>query len=153
MKRAKLNFLVDAMAFVMFVCLLSTGFLLRYQLPPLSGGMEGVGHGRGALERQISLLWGWTRHEWGAIHFWIACALMAVLAFHLFLHWRWIVCMVQGKQTNASGGRLALGVVGLIAVVLLAAAPLMSPSESMPRRQLQEERTQTDATTDQGSLP
>ena len=62
---------------------------------------------------------------------------MGVLAVHLLLHWKWIVCVLRGKpHADVSGGRFALGIAGLIAVALLAAAPLMTPAQTAPRSQL-----------------
>jgi hypothetical protein len=112
MKRTTLNLSVDAAAFVV---LASTGVLVRYVLPPGSG--------------RRSQVWGLDRHEWGTIHFWIAAAFLAVLAIHLVLHWRWITAVIAGKRSDASGARFGLGAVGLLAVVALAFAPLVSPVE------------------------
>jgi hypothetical protein len=133
MKRPKLNFLIDAAAFVAFLALLSTGLLMRYQLPPGSGGLEARGGGPGAESRLVMLLWGWTRHDWGDVHFWVAVMLVAILALHLFLHWRWIVCMVRGTPSEASGWRFGLGLASLVTLVLLAAAPLLAPTQQMTR--------------------
>jgi hypothetical protein len=138
MKRVHLNFLIDAIAFGAFLFLASTGVLLRYQLPPGSGGLNGRGAGRGEALQTVQTLWGWARHDWGAIHYWIACILMAVLAIHLFWHWNWVVCVIQGKSTDRSGWRLGLGVFGLCALVLLAAAPWISPTEQRTREELRQ---------------
>ena len=140
MNRTYLNFLIDALAFVAFLFLLSTGMILLYQLPPGSGGRQGFGTGHGAAERSVQLLWGWTRHEWGDIHYWTALVLMAVLSLHLFLHWKWIVGVVRGKPSNASPYRLVLGCVGLVSALGLAAIPLASSTASVSRSELQEQR-------------
>jgi hypothetical protein len=115
MRRPTLNFVVDAAAFVGFVFLVSTGVLMRYVLPPGSG--------------KRAVVWGLDRHEWGALHFWIAAAFLVVLAFHLVLHGKWILSVLHGRPREGSGGRMALGLVGLLAVLALAAAPLVSPVE------------------------
>jgi hypothetical protein len=141
MKRTHVNALIDAVAFLAFLLLLSTGFILEYQLPPGSGGLQGFGMGRGASHRMVHLLWGWTRHEWGQVHYWIALSMMAVLAVHLVLHWKWIVCTVRGTHTDASGYRFVLGVVGLVFAILLSIAPFLSDTTAMTRGELRESRS------------
>jgi hypothetical protein len=115
MKRAHTFFLVDAVAFVLFALLTSTGVLVRYVLPPGSG--------------RWSTLWGMDRHEWGSVHFWMAVALLGTLALHLFFHWKWVVSMVTGRPREGSGARLGLAIVGILALLALASAPLLSPVE------------------------
>jgi hypothetical protein len=115
MRKANLNFLVDGVAFAAFVFLAATGVLVRWVLPP------GSGH--------FTTLWGMDRHEWGHVHFWTAVALLAALALHLFLHWRWILHMVKGRPRQGSGIRVALAVVGIIGLAGLAAAPFFGPLE------------------------
>jgi hypothetical protein len=119
MRRPTLNFLIDAAAFVGFVFLVSTGVLMRYVLPPGSGAR--------------SVVWGLDRHDWGALHFWISAAFLAVLAFHLVLHGRWILSVLRGRPRQGSGSRVALGLVGLMAVLAIALAPLVSPVERVDR--------------------
>jgi hypothetical protein len=118
-KRPALNLAVDAAAFVAFVLLTSTGVLLRYVLPPGSG--------------RRSALWGLGRHEWGEIHFWISAAFLGALAIHILVHRRWIVSVVRGRPREGSGVRVALGLVGLLALLAAAAAPFFAEVENLPR--------------------
>lgn len=115
MKRPNVNFAIDCLGFAGFVLLTATGVLVRYVLPP------GSGHS--------TTIWSLDRHEWGSIHFWIAIAFLAVLVFHLFLHWRWIATLLSGRPREGSGARVALGTVGLAALLALAIAPFLSPME------------------------
>jgi hypothetical protein len=140
MKPAHTNFVIDAVAFAAFLALMSTGLLLNYQLPPGSGGLNGMGRGRGAGDREITMLWGWTRHEWGQIHYWIAGILIAVLAVHLVLHWNWIVCVVRGKRSEASGIRFGLGLASVVALLTLVVTPLLVPTTTTTRNEFQEQR-------------
>lgn len=117
MKRQTLNFLIDALALIGLVFLIATGLFLRYILPPGSGTSLSV--------------WGFTRHEWGDIHFWIAVFIITVVSIHLALHWRWIVCFLQNKPREGSGTRVALGVAGLMILILISAAPFLSPKEKL----------------------
>jgi hypothetical protein len=36
------------------------------------------------------LLWGFGRHDWGAIHFWLSIALGVLIVLHIVLHWSWV---------------------------------------------------------------
>lgn len=110
-----LNFIVDCVGFTAFVFLAASGVLMRYVLPP------GSGH--------FSTVWELDRHDWGSIHFWVAVGFLSVLALHLFLHWRWITTVLRGRPREGSGARVGLGIVGLVALLALAAAPLLSPVE------------------------
>ncbi len=113
MKRGTLISLIDVVAFIAFLFLTSSGILLRYLLPPGSG--------------RWSELWGMSRHQWGEVHFWIAFVFFAVLAFHLLQHWRFVLGLFRGHLKEVTRLRAALGLLGLVAVILLAIAPLFSP--------------------------
>jgi hypothetical protein len=125
--------------------LLSTGLLLQYQLPAGSGSLHGLGAGRGVSDRPVTILWGFSRHDWGAIHYWIAGLLIAILAIHLVLHWKWIVCVVRGTRSDASGLRFGLGLAAVVALILIAAAPLLSPTEHVIRSNLQHESSASES--------
>jgi hypothetical protein len=116
MTRKTLNAIVDVLAFAGFVVLAATGVLMRWTLPP------GSGH--------RTTIWGLDRHDWGAVHFWIAATLLALLAVHLLLHWRWIAAVAsRGGGAEPSRLRVALGIVGLAGLIGFAVAPLMSAVE------------------------
>lgn len=130
-RRTATNFAVDAAAFAAFVLLVATGLVERYLLPPGTGRFQSLA--------------GMNRHEWGEVHFWIAMVLMIALAAHIVLHWNWIVCVVRGRRTEASGYRIALGVVGLLGLLGLSAAPFLAPVEQTGepgRRQNRDAREQ-----------
>lgn len=115
MKRTKLNFIIDVVAFVGFIVLTTTGVLMRYVLPPGSG--------------RYSTIWSLDRHEWGDIHFWISFVFFLILALHLVFHWRWIVNVLKGRPRDESGFKVGLGIVGLITVIALSVSPLLTPVE------------------------
>ncbi len=110
MNRSTLILLIDIVAFIGFVFLTTTGILLHYLLPPGSG--------------RWSEIWSLGRHDWGAIHFWIALAFFAILSLHLFLHWRVVAGLLRGHRPEQMNWRIVLGLLALLAVILLAVAPL-----------------------------
>ena len=136
MNRLRWNLVVDVTALVSAVLMTSTGFILRYVLPPGSGRLESAGHGFGAMRRPIMVLWGLTRHEWGDIHYWLALVLMVVMSAHVLLHGRWIWAMLKGQKTEGSGFRLAVGACALMALLAFAAAPFFSSTVTMRRGEL-----------------
>ncbi len=111
-KRTTINFVIDAVAFVAFVLLTATGMVERYLLPPGTGRFQS--------------LWQMDRHRWGDVHYWIAVVLMGALAAHICLHWKWITSVVRGRPSDASGWRMALGVVGLVGLVGLSLSPFLA---------------------------
>ncbi|MEA5114397.1 MAG: DUF4405 domain-containing protein [Geobacteraceae bacterium] len=115
MRREKINFMIDTVAFAAFVLLTSTGVIMSYILPPGSG--------------RFSVLWGMDRHDWGRLHFWVAVVLMTTLGLHLVFHWRWIAGMIKGRPREGSGIRMGLAVVGVLALLGLAALPFMGRVE------------------------
>lgn len=130
MKRNTWNFIIDLLAFLGFVLMTVTGLIMWVILPPGTGG----GH-EGKGKNSIHLLWGLDRHDWGEVHFWIACGLMAVLMVHIFLHWKWIVNAFKGKPGEESGHRVALGLIGLLFLLGLLIAPFLSSVEKIPSEQ------------------
>jgi len=89
MKRSSLNFIVDLVSFVDLLGLASTGFIMKYILPPGTGGCGWLLYG-GRGREHIRDLWSMTRHEWGAIHFYLAFLFVILMVVHIILHWTWI---------------------------------------------------------------
>ena len=85
MNRTISNIIIDIIAAFLFLGMIATGYLLRFPLPPGSNKMLS--------------LWGYTRHQWGDVHFWISLGLLVVLIVHLVLHWNWIVTVI-GKRCH-----------------------------------------------------
>jgi hypothetical protein len=91
MRKNTLNFLVDLATLLAILSMIGTGLILKYSLPPGSGG-------RGLV------LWSLGRHDWGDVHFWIAVSLGALLVVHIVLHWPWVVGTIR-RLTSRSGAR------------------------------------------------
>ncbi|MFC1611730.1 DUF4405 domain-containing protein [Myxococcota bacterium] len=113
MNRNKLNFYLDGVSALVVFALVFTGFLLFFVLPPGTGGR----HGGEALS-----LWGWTRHDFGDVHFYLACTFVALVIVHVWLHWAWacttFVCFFGGSKP-AGQRRRAYGI-GTVGVLTLA---------------------------------
>jgi len=89
MRRTTLNFVVDAISFVNVLLLAATGIILKWVLPPGTGGHgQGFRSGRGG--EHIKALWSLGRHDWGDVHFVLSVLFVFLMLVHLFLHWTWI---------------------------------------------------------------
>jgi len=100
MRRTTLNFIIDTLSFLLLVGLACTGFIIKYILPPGTGGRGSLLHeGRGG--EHIKQLWSMTRHEWGDIHFVLAVLFIIFMAVHIVLHWTWIKSYVKSVLTGS----------------------------------------------------
>jgi hypothetical protein len=105
-----LNFVIDLVTAGVMLAMISTGLLVRFVLPPGTGGRLNV--------------WGWGRHDWGDLHFWLAASLGALLVLHVALHWTWVCgtahrMLMRGTGRTDRWQRNLSGAVFLAAVVLL----------------------------------
>lgn len=91
MQRNTLNFILDAVTLLGMLALASSGFLMRWVLPPGSRGGGGKS------------LWGWGRHDIGDAHFYIAVALVVLLVLHVALHWTWVCGTVRRWARSRNG--------------------------------------------------
>ena len=128
MKKSNLNFAIDVVTLLLMLLMICTGLIVRYVLPPGSGGHDG---GPGLF------LFGMSRHGWGAVHFWLAIAVVAALVLHVALHWSWVCTVTQRLLSRAAPGRklsprqqVAYGV-GLSAALLVLVAGLVMLANSL----------------------
>ena len=103
---------LDFLSFVSLTLMLSTGVFLRYTLPPRSGGDE---------------VWGFSRHDWGNVHFYLSVIFLVLMSAHLVMHAKFIKSAILGKAPTEKYYRLAVGIVGAAALIALSFAPVISP--------------------------
>jgi hypothetical protein len=132
LSKAVINIVVNACSFLGFICLVSTGLLLKFVLPPGSGRVETLA--RGGREKAIDLCLGLTRHQWGEIHFYISLGFLTLLATHLVLHWPWIRAVAWGTAQRPLPLRRRMITVGVVLLALAAlSTPWVLPKEKMGR--------------------
>ena len=91
---------------LVFCLLAGTGLMLQYRLPPGSRGGRGLS------------VWGFSRHEWGDVHFWAAVAMFALVVLHFILNWNWMRKIAASRKSWQLIAGFAIGF-GLIALFLL----------------------------------
>jgi hypothetical protein len=127
--RNSLNFWLDTAFFIALIGLIATGGILYFVLPP------GTGH--------TLALFGLGRHNYGAIHGYLAVTTIGILIAHLFLHWSWIVCVVGkafGKRRPSPSFSFMAGLLLVIGVVSALGGGLFwasSKVKSLPAPQTQ----------------
>ena len=114
-RRATVNFVTEGVTLVLLILIVATGLLMAYRIP----AGRGLGH-------SVTLA-GLTRHEWGTIHFYLALGFLALVVFHLAMHWRWIWSLARGQNPRASGWRGPAFILLTLALLSLIAAPWMMP--------------------------
>ncbi|MBN1845034.1 MAG: DUF4405 domain-containing protein [Sedimentisphaerales bacterium] len=111
MKRNTWNFVLDGAAFLLLGALAWTGCLIHYILPPRHGRFRGT----------ELLLFGWDRHDYGRLHFYLALGMLSLIAVHVWLHWSWVCQTVSGFLGRAKAKPLRRAVYGLTLLLLSAA--------------------------------
>lgn len=118
MKQSQLIKIIDIFSFIGLALMISTGALLEYTLPARSGR---------------STVWGLTRHEWGDIHFYIAVFFLAMMSLHFLTHLKYLKQLFIGQASRENKYRIAVGLLGLIALVVILLAPVLSPVNEVAR--------------------
>jgi Domain of unknown function (DUF4405) len=108
----------NMLLWLLFCAMSGTGMLIAYRLPPGSRG----GHGLSSL--------GWSRHEWGDIHFWISFAFLALIFIHMALHWRWFWQIASKRRAWPLLAGIGVGIALMIGLLCLP----VNKEESSPER-------------------
>jgi len=115
MNKARLLKLTDLFSFIGLLALISTGALLKFSLPPRSGGAS---------------VWGLTRHEWGDIHFYVSIIFLLLMSLHFLFHIKFIKKAIKGLASREQNYRLAIGFTGIVMLIVFLMAPVFSPVEN-----------------------
>jgi hypothetical protein len=87
-RQARLFFTLDAFLLVAFILANLTGLVAW-----LAFGEGGYQGGRNPLYN--NLVFGLGRHDWNDLHLWSGLAIIAILATHVVLHWKWIALTLR----------------------------------------------------------
>lgn len=80
--KSQINFIIDALMFLVMMAIGGIGFLMKYRLIPGSERWEVYG------ENVELYFWGMDRHQWGSIHLILGFVLFGLLLLHIILHWK-----------------------------------------------------------------
>ena len=126
MTKSKLNLVIDALLLLCIAAIAGIGLLMKYVLVP--------GYQRWEIyNRNVELFfWGLGRHDWGAIHFVIACVFLALLILHIALHWGMIIAIYR-KLIPSRLVRCIIAVILISLTILLFVFPYFVKPEIQER--------------------
>ncbi len=94
MKKSTINFIIDAIMFLLMALLVGIGLLIKYVLIP--GQQRWMVYYENIDLRFLGL----DRHQWGTIHLYVGITLVILLIFHIILHWNVILCLFKRLLKN-----------------------------------------------------
>jgi len=120
-KKARLNFIIDSLMFLLMMAITGIGLLLKFILIP---GIQ-----RWEIYRSnVDLtLWGWDRHQWGAVHLIIGCVFLGFLVLHIIFHWKQIKALFQGMIKGKLAQLTMLGFFIPVNILLLLFSFIVPP--------------------------
>lgn len=87
--KGKINFIIDALMFILLAAITGLGLLMKYVLIP---GKDRIA----VFGRSVDLYFlGWDRHEWGGLHLILGFLMLGLLVLHIVLHWKAIQCLFR----------------------------------------------------------
>lgn len=106
------NVIIDYISFICFGLLVVTGFLLHWRLP----------HG----SHNATLL-GFSRHQWGEVHFLVAIVFTVGILFHILLHVPWIKSTMSPKRGVKQRYTLLIFLMTVYTILLFSLGVFLSP--------------------------
>ncbi len=108
--RTDVNFWLDCLLAVVFLCLAAISMLIRFVFPR-------------AQDSNGWTLWGFNYDHWIQAQFVVLANLTLLILVHIMLHWNWVCCVAQQRVMNTAnkkpdnGWQTIVGV-GLLIVIL-----------------------------------
>ncbi len=119
MKKWQINFVIDALLFLILAFMVGQGFLVKYVLLPGAESIERFG-----VNYQFHWL-GLDRHQWGTIHLILGISFVVLVVVHIFLHWKVVknmLCCLIPKKNLRVGIVIAFLLFSLIGLLFWTAA-------------------------------
>lgn len=119
--KSKVNLIIDAIMLVIMMAVAGIGLLMKYVLLP--GYKVNEVYGRNAE----LYFWGLDRHQWGAIHLYVALFLLFLLVLHILFHWDMIVCILKRMVSGRNARLVVFIILGLLSLVLALSPFVLKP--------------------------
>jgi hypothetical protein len=140
--KPKLNLVIDTLMFIVLMAVAGLGFLMKFVLLP--------GYKINELYDTNTELffWGLDRHQWGAIHLYLALSMVFLLIFHIIFHWSSIVSIFKRMIPGKTMQWVIVLFIGILGISLVLVPILVKPEVAEQQRNLHRNRITGDNDTD-----
>lgn len=132
--KPKLNLVIDTLMFLVLMAVAGLGFLMKYVLLPGYKINEKYGTDTDLF------FWGLDRHQWGAIHLYLALSMVFLLIFHIIFHWSIIVCIFKRMVPGKIMRWIITFIVTILGIALAIIPVLVNPEVADHQRTLHRNR-------------
>ena len=134
--KPKLNLVIDTLMFLVLAAVAGLGFLMKFVLLPGYKINEIYGTDTDLF------FWGLDRHQWGAIHLYLALAMVFLLIFHIIFHWSSIVCIFKRMVPGRTMRWVITLIVTILGIVLVVVPVIVKPEVAEHQRILHRNRVE-----------
>ncbi len=132
--KPKVNLVIDALMFLVLMAVAGLGFLMKYVLLPGYKINEIYGTDTDLFFR------GLDRHQWGAIHLYLALSMLFLLIFHIIFHWSSIVSIFKRMIPGKTMRWIITLIVTILGILLVLVPVLVNPEVAEHQRTLHRNR-------------
>ncbi len=140
--KPKLNLVIDTLMFIVLMAVAGLGFLMKFVLLPGYKINEIYGTDTDLFFR------GLDRHQWGAIHLYLALTMVFLLIFHLIFHWKSIVSIFKRMIPGKTMRWIITLIVTILGIFLVLVPFLVNPEVAEHQRTLHRNRVIRESGTD-----
>lgn len=144
--KPRVNLIIDFIMLLNMMALAGIGFLIKYVLLPGYKASEVYGNNSDLF------FWGLDRHQWGAIHLYVALFLVFLLLLHIIFHWDMVVCILKKMVHGKTARIFVLLAAGLISIILALGPFFLKPEVRQMEKVHQHGRHAETIIQDQGNI-
>ncbi len=134
--KPKLNLVIDTLMFLVLMSVAGLGFLMKFVLLPGYKINEIYGTDTDLF------FWGLDRHQWGAIHLYLALSMLFLLILHIIFHWNSIVCIFKRMVPGRAMRWIITTIFTILAISLVLVPVLVKPEVAEHQRTLHRNRVE-----------
>ena len=121
LKKSRINIILDAILYFSLLAIAFTGLLIKFVL--VTGIEENRLYGKDVDLYFLEM----NRHQWGDIHFIFSLLFIGLCFIHIFLHWKYIIGIINKMLKTSISSQITLWVSALIPSLILVGILLIKP--------------------------